>query len=348
MGRRRGMRPVIRRIVVTSVSGAGSYPLTNMLFDAEPQQLAMSAAVGAVALVVQLLVEVEQRLSAVETSQVDNATKVNKLVADGFEKVSGATEAFSKIGASGLSTRRFTDLAGKAGDIGPEAPPLIVAFAQAEIDRVTKLFAALAGSELKRDGEEHEDLLTLTGIVKRSIDATSLFAVDGMRVGSEGGFWSTDHGHRYLRLQRRAVERGVRVRRIFVVRDEQLLVKPEFEKMCQTQADFGIDVRVLLPSQLGTRPMPRDYVLFDDTISYETTPYVELNDSEPRIQSTSMNCADQQVHDLIEDYAQLWDAATSPWAPRLTGQATSATDPRLDPGSPIVVPSQENRSSRTA
>jgi len=340
VGRRRNVRPVVRRVVVTSVSGGLSYPLTNMLFDAEPQQLAMSVAVGAVALVVQLLMEIDQRLAAVETGQVENASEVNQLVATGFENVSSATEAFSKIDESGLSTSRFAELAEKAAEIGPAAAPLIVAFAQSEIDRVTELLAGLAGSVVSREGEEHEYLLTLTEIAQRTIDATSLFAVDAAGMSSESGFWNTDLSQSYLKLQRRAVNRGVRVRRIFIVDSEELVSRQQFEQLCRTQADIGIDVRVLVPSRLLMRPMFRDYVLFDDTISYEITPCVPMESWEPRIQSTSVTSRGQQVGNLIEDYAQLWEAAESPWAPQFTGQAPSAVDPHLDQGSPAVAPSQ--------
>jgi hypothetical protein len=335
------MRPVIRRIVVTSVSGALSYPATNMLFDAEAQQLAMSAAVGAVALVVQLLMEIDQRLATVEAGQVENADRVNHSVASGFRNVSSATEAFSKIEASGLSAPRFAELAAKAGDIGPDAPPLIKEFAQSEIDRVTQLCAALADSGLSRDGEDHDYLLTLTGIARRSIDATSLFAVDAAGMSGESGFWNSDLGQSYLELQHDAVRRGVRVRRIFIVESEELMSRRQFETLCQAQADCGIDVRVLLPSRVSMRQVFRDYVLFDDTISYEVTPCIRMSrdDSEPRIQSTSVTSKGHQVSNLIEDYARLWEAAVSPWAPRLTGQAPSAVDPHRGQGSPTVAPS---------
>jgi hypothetical protein len=324
------------------VSGALSYPLTNMLSDSEPQQLAMSAAVGAVALVVQLLVEIDQRLASAETGQVENADEVNRLVASGFENVSSATEAFSRIEASGLSTPRFAELAGKASEIGPGAPPLIVAFAQSEIDRVTELCAALADSGLSRDGEDHEYLLTLAGIAQRSIDATSLFAVDAAGMSGESGFWNSDLGQRYLELQHRAVRRGVRVRRIFIVESEDLISRRQFEMLCQAQTDCGIDVRVLVPSQLSMRQVFRDYVLFDDTISYEVTPCIRvpLDSNEPRIQSTSLTSRGQQVSNLIEDYARLWEAAVSPWSPRLPGQAPSAADARLGQGSPAGASSQ--------
>jgi hypothetical protein len=341
VSRRRSVRPVIRRIVVTSASGALSYPLTNLLFDAQSQQIAMSAAVGAFALVVQLLAEIDQRLAVVETGQVETTDEVNRVVDRGFQKVSEATEAFSRIEASGLSTARLAELAGKAGEIGPDAPPLIKAFAQSEIDRVTELCAALADSGLSRDGEDHDYLLTLTGFAQHSIDATSLFAVDAAGMSGESGFWNSDLGQCYLELQRLAVDRGVRVRRIFVVESEELISREQFDTLCQTQKECGIDVRVLVPSGVSMRQVFRDYVLFDDTISYETTPCIRMpqNNGEPRIQSTSVTSRGQQVSSFIEDYARLWEASAPLWAPRLAQQAPSAAGARLDRGSSPVASS---------
>ena len=340
MGQRRGVR-VVRKIVVTSIFGGLSYPLTNLLFEAQAQQLAMSAAVGAIALVVQLLVEVDQRLASVETGQAEKADEIRQVVAHGFQKVSTATETFSRLEATGLGTARFAELAGRAAEIGPDAPPLIREFAQAEMGRVTELFGALADGGLSREGEDHDYLLTLTRLVRRSIDATSLFAVDAAGMSSESGFWNSDLGQSYIELQSRAIHRGVRVRRIFIVENEDLAARSQFNLLCQTQVECGIEVRVLVPSRLTMRQKFRDYVLFDDTISYEVTPCVRfpVNSLEPRIQTTSLASRCLQVKDLIDDYAQLWAAATAPLPPQLTARASSADDPHLDQDSPAVAPS---------
>lgn len=207
---------------------------------------------------------------------------------------------------------------------------------------MTELCAALADSGLSREGEDHDYLLTLTGIAQRSIDATSLFAVDAAGVSGESGFWNSDLGQSYLELQRQAVRRGVRVRRIFVVESEECISWHQFETLYRTQADYGVDVRVLVPSMANLGQVFRDYVLFDDTISYETTPCIRVpgDGSEPRIQSTTVTSRGPQVTSLVDDYARLWEAAVSPWAPKLPQRAPSAADPRLDPGSHAAAPSQ--------
>ncbi|MET0237995.1 MAG: DUF6879 family protein [Kibdelosporangium sp.] len=340
MGQRPGARSVIRKIVVTSLSGALSFPLTNLLFDSAAQQLAMSAAVGAVALVVQLLVEVEQRLSAVETGQDEQADEVRHVVAAGFQKVSTATEMFGRIEATELSSSGFADLAGKAAAIGPGAPPLIVAFAQSEIDRVTELLGALAGSEVTREGEDRDHLLTLTRLARTGIDATSLFAVDGGGLSGESGFWNSDLGQSYLELQHQAVRRGVRVRRIFIVENEELATRPQFELLCRSQRECGIDVRILVPSRLSRRRTFRDYVLFDDTISYEVVPCVRVTSDTagPQIQSTSLASKCPQVNNLVEDYARLWEAATPAAVIAPRDPVASAAGPHLDRDSPAVAP----------
>jgi hypothetical protein len=342
VGQHHGAKSVIRKIVITSLSGALSFPLTNLLFDAPAQQLAMSAAVGAVALVVQLLVEVEQRLGAVESSQDEQTDAVRHIVSEGFQKVNTATELFGRIEETELSSSGFAELAEKAANIGPNAPSLIVAFAQSEIDRVAALFGALAGSELSRDGEDHDYLLTLTRLAGNTIDATSLFAVDAAGLSGESGFWNGDLGNSYLELQHDAVRRGVRVRRIFIVENEDLTTRPQFQLLCRAQMECGIEVRVVVPSWLSRRRKFRDYVLFDNTISYEVIPCVRVaNDSaEPQIQSTSLASKCPQVNNLIEDYARLWEAAAPPSAVTShRGQAASAADPHLDRDSHAVAPS---------
>jgi hypothetical protein len=327
----RRVRPVIRRVLVTTLCGGLSFPLTNLLFDAQPQQLAMSAAVGAIALVVQLLVDIDQRLATVETGQDEKAAAVSNVVADGFRKVSTATDVFSRIETTGLDTAAFTDLAAKVADIGPEAPPLVVAFAQSEINRVKDLLGALANGESTREGEDHDNLLDLTRLARRSIDATSLFAVDAGGLSNDGGFWNTDLGQSYLDLQHRATMRGVQVRRIFIMDNEALLTGPEFQNLCRIQADCGIDVRILVPSHLGRRRTFRDYVLFDETIGYEVVPCIPVGEGEPWIQSTILSSRRHQVGNLIHDYSRLWEWAVPP--PRLViGQVPSEFDgaPRQD------------------
>jgi hypothetical protein len=121
---------------------------------------------------------------------------------------------------------------------------------------------------------------------------------------------------------------------------EELAAGEEFVKLCHEQVNNGIDVRVLVPSRVvDMRPEFRDYVLFDDNISYEVQPYIstKAENHDPRISSTILTTKEQQVRDLIDNYARLWEVAASSWAPQLTVQAPSAVDPRLDQGSPAAV-----------
>ncbi|WP_125727175.1 DUF6879 family protein [Kibdelosporangium aridum] len=342
MRQRRGAKPVIRKIVVTAVSGALSYPLTNLLFDSQAHQIVLSAAVGAFALIVQLLVEIDQRLTSVETGQDEHADEVRQVVAEGFRKVSTTTEVFDRIESTELSTDAFVDMARKTAGIGPQASPLVVAFAQSEIKRVTELFGALADSELTREGEDQDYLLALTGLAQHAIDATSSFAVDAGGVSSEGGFWNSDLGHRYLDLQQQRVSEGVRVRRIFIVENNSLTTRREFLKLCGIQMDCGIDVRVLVPAQAPRHREFRDYVLFDSTIGYEVIPRVRIptDSGNPQIQSTSLTSKQARVRKLVDDYARLWDIALAPGTISRAARdaAASADDPHQDRSSPAEAP----------
>ena len=312
MGQRHGVRSVLRKIIVTSLFGALSYPLTNLLFESQAQQLAMSAAVGAVALVVQLLVEVEQRLAAVETNQVEHAETLHQVVAGGFKKVNVATKLFGDVESIGLSTDSVTQLARKAVELGANVPPVISTFAQAEIERVSKLLSALSGGESTTKGEDHGFLLTLTELARGQIDAVSLFTVDAGDQGGDGGFWGSPPGRHYLDQQREAIARGVTIRRVFIVEGDDLAEGDAFRQICRKQAEYGITIGIVVSSDVPryTGDLLKDYILFDNAIIYEVEAGLPVPGKVPLIVSTRLVCERRTVADRVRDYAKLWEIAT--------------------------------------
>ena len=79
----------------------------------------------------------------------------------------------------------------------------------------------------------------------------SLYAVSlggGTILGGGGGsysFWLSDLGRRYLYHQGEAVERGVKVRRVFILDRSDLLADPNFGKMCALPAThMNIEARL--------------------------------------------------------------------------------------------------------
>ena len=86
----------------------------------------------------------------------------------------------------------------------------------------------------------------MTREAEPSIDAISLSTVDAGVQGLDGGLWTSDLGIRYLELQREAITRNVRIRRIFVVENDEITTYDEsFLRITQMQRDVGIEVRML-------------------------------------------------------------------------------------------------------
>ncbi len=308
-----GTRSILRKIVVTTLVGAVAFPLTNLLFQSQAEQLAMTAAVGAVVLAVQLLVEMEQRLASVEAKQAEYAEATKDVVANGFQKVNDATQLFARVESVGLKTDAITQLVQRAAAIGPNTPPLVATFMQLEIERITQLFRELAEHEVTYSGEDRDWLLALTNSVTASIDALSLPVVDAGGTGRRDGFWASDLGLRYLYLQQQATQRNVRVRRVFAVdgcpaeRDPS----PELLRICRTQIDLGIEVRLLYSSSVPStmRRHLYDFVLFDDALTYEVATAAPVEEENPLILNTRLILDKRLVEDRKMRFGTLWNSA---------------------------------------
>jgi hypothetical protein len=305
---------VVRKITVTAIVGAISFPLTDLIFDKTSQQLAMAAGVGSVVLLVQFLVDFEHRLLRVEREQVNSVTEIQLVVDRGFAKINDATQLFAQVESAGLHADTITKLVQRAVAIGPEVPRLVYAFAQSEIDRVSEFLRELADQQATYDGEDQEWLLGLTQNTIRSIDAISIPEVDAAG-NAYHNFWETDLGRRYLDQQRNAVRRGVRVRRVFVTEHEQVVDDPTFQRVCSFQADLGIEVRLLHPSAIphAIRNSLFDFILFDNTLSYEVIPAAHVEGKlSPMILHTRLILRQGKVRERIERYHNIW-ASALPW-----------------------------------
>jgi hypothetical protein len=304
-----GTRSILRKIAITALVGAVAFPLTNLLFQSQAEQLAMTAAVGAVVLAVQLLIEMEQRLASVEAKQAEHAEAVKEVVADGFQKVNHATQLFARVESVGLKTDAITELVQRAGAVGPNTSPLVAAFMQVEIDRVTQLFRELAEHEATYSGEDRDWLLALTHSVTASIDALSLPVVDAGGTGRRDGFWTSDLGLRYLYLQQQAAQRNVRVRRVFAIdgaeADHDLL------RLCHTQLDLGIEVRLLYSSSVPStmRRHLYDFIVFDDALTYEVATAAPVDEESPLILNTRLILDKRSVQDRKTRFGALWNSA---------------------------------------
>jgi hypothetical protein len=304
----------VTKIAVTTIVAVISFPVTDMIFSEFDQQFAMVIGVGAVVLVVQFLIDFEKRLLKVEKDQVTSAKQVAQVVNKGFAKINDANRLFSQVEAAGSQAVVVSKLVRHAAAINPGAPSLVRVLAQAEVNRISEFLRELADLQVTYEGEDREWLLGLTRSAMSGIDAIGVPEVDA--AGNVfHSFWESELGRRYLDLQREAVRRRVRVRRVFVTDRDASAGNPTLQRMCRTHEDAGIDVRLLYPSAIphAIRTSLCDFVLFDNSLSYEVAPAAHIEEGDnPVILHTRLVLRGDKVQDRIERYRNLWESAV-PW-----------------------------------
>ena len=203
------------------------------------------------------------------------------------------------------------ELAQRLASIRPDSAPLVTAFVRAEFDRLGQSLNELGyDGEMIYEGEDRDWLLSLTRTVRRTLDATSIAAVgfDG-KASFDGGFWDSDLGRRYLDLQRAAIARGVKVRRIFFVERAKIEHDADFLRMCLAHTDIGVDVRVLpiAEAALSTVTQLHDLVLFDNALSYDVAQ--EPWTAGPAVLHTRLRLRPDEVARRVVWYRDLWNMA---------------------------------------
>ncbi|WP_432054433.1 hypothetical protein [Streptomyces sp. bgisy022] len=177
-------------------------------------------------------------------------------------------------------------------------PPVLRAFARAEIRRVREQMAALATLAVEAPGENHDWLLSLTRAAERSVDATSTSA--------DRRFWSSEPVGRHLRAQAEAVsDRGVPVRRLVLLRhptelDDVLL------RWCEERELLRIDVRVVVLSELPphlARGAASGGVLVDAQVAYE----IERDPRGAGVR-TRIDARPDHVRERLRRFEELWAA----------------------------------------
>ena len=332
--------PIVRKLVVSLVIGALAYFLTNILIGNIGEQqiwvITLSLLLGGVVFLVQFMITVEQQMNDVERAESIHSTEVerlvdgrlseirqevnqgfaeiDKVVQSGFTKINEATELFGLVEASALRTDAVTQLVWHSTQIDPTAPALVFRFAQDEIGRMSEFLKELSeGGNVTYEGEDRDWMLSLTRNSQSTIDATSLTTVDaGGRGFVDGGLWASDLGQRYLEVQRSAITRGVRIRRVFIMDRPDLVADNGFVGVCDMQRDMGINVRILDSSAIPEvrRSSLFDFIVFDDSISYESTPASSIDGSvRPSIVNTRLELRPARVKNRMERFKDLWDAA---------------------------------------
>jgi hypothetical protein len=287
--------PLLIGLITLVAADVGGMPGRN--------SLALTAVVAFGSALVLFIVDTEIRLSGID-----------ERMAEGFAKVGKSAELSSVTGRSILDGALLTDLLQTASQTDERVNPLLQRLARRELERVTAFVRQLpVGGEITYEGEDREWLLGLTREVERSIDAISLSTVDAGVAGLDGGLWTSDLGIRYLELQREAIARKVPIRRVFVFENAEMARDETLRRITQVQRDIGVEVRMLdypfIPDWMQS--MIFDFIVFDGTVTYETTPVTAfaVGQTRPGILRTLLAPVPARVRELEERFEQLWDAA---------------------------------------
>lgn len=313
----RGLRipPVLMKTLVTSVVFVIALLVTNAV-DAhqgagDVWNLTASIVIGGAALIVQYLVDFEKRLVEIEGSQaelirdvkdnlISHHVSLTTLVDDRFRQINAATELFSNVDRSVLRSDAVIKLARRATECGELNNETVKTFASEEIERLAGLLENLSNRSADCLGENQDWLIDLTRCIKHSLDATS--------TSVDRHFWGSEPAARYLEAQSDALARGVEVRRLFLVDDEQQ-IDAEVLALCANQRALGLDARVVALSQLP--PWARlgtqcDFIIFDRELSYEID-----QDTKDVNAKTTLNARPAHVEHRLRQFTRLWDATTS-------------------------------------
>jgi hypothetical protein len=307
---------VIRKILITLLTGGLTYFITNLIGSGQPQAwvITITFIIGGITFVVQFMIDFERRLESVEEKQETHLAKIQSLMEDGFKKMSDATALFQALETSAMQTDAVTKLVRYSTRIEPRSPSLIHEFAQSQINQTSQFLKELSeGEQVCYEGEDRDWMLALTMQSRATIDATSLSTVDAGGQSYDGGLWTSDLGQRYLELQREAIlHRGVVIRRVFILDSSGQTTEPNFLRIYQRQQDLGIQTRVLDRSTIPhtLKNLLFDFIVFDGVISYEVTPASRVEDTmKPTIVKTNLALRPERVKERMQRFEELWDAA---------------------------------------
>ena len=267
--------------------------------------LELAAVVAFAVALAAFIVDTEIRISA-----------VGERVTAGFTQIGRLAELSGLMERSSLGPALLTDFLTTAGQVDGRVNPLLQRVAVREVERVALFLRQLpVGIEISYDGEDRDWMLALTREAQTSVNAISLSTVDAGVLGLDGGLWTSDLGQRYLELQREAVIRNVRIRRIFVVEHEheEMVQDESFLRITAMQRDIGVEVRMLdhklIPDWM--RSMIFDFIVFDGAVSYETTPTTSFTSGQtrPGMLRTRLAPQPKRVQELMERFEKLWEQA---------------------------------------
>lgn len=308
---------LVRKISWTALSGFIAFSGSALLDDMHvslADQLVLTFIASGTTLMIQYLSEFEQRLRESENYQRQALDELQASLRAGFSGVSEATALMEDLKRSAVPRDSLKQAIRRAGLITSTTRPLLRGIAASEVERLSENLQSMAdGHEVFYEGEDRELLLALTRRATKSILATSWATVSAHGVGFEAGFWLNDLGGRYLELQRMALRRGVTIRRVFIYEAADVINSEELKRILSMQQNAGIEVKLL-----GGGPIPpdgsiADFVLFDEQLSYDTTPVTRGETSvAPWLLTTRLVLEDDLVQHRIDRFQELWGAAEDP------------------------------------
>lgn len=305
----------VRRVIITSAAGALTYLVSVLAGPVEPAlAVTLASLVAGVVLLTQFLVDVEARLLALETSSRQEPLETRDLIRFELSRIDAAGELFAQVEQSALDEEAVRELVRHAARIPSTVSPLLAAFAMEEVQRVSTVLKSLGdGVELDYEGEDRDWLLGLTQSASQSIDAVSIATVDsGGTADVDAGLWTSDLGQRYLEAQREAVERGVVIRRVFVLDRPELVDDAGLRALAALYLSIGVEIRAIDGLALARirRSSLFDFVIYDDALSYELTPAARIaDDARQAILTTRLVLRPERVADRQHRFQEIWAAA---------------------------------------
>lgn len=307
--RDRAMPPVFWKILIPVASGGSVYLASNVTHQTAEWGLLLSAFVGGVVLVIQFLIDFDRGLRDVERRLAGHTVGIDDIVRKNFMQISAATATYSTIDALPFG-EQIIQLVEDAAGLTDSESSVVLRLAKSELSRVSSFMRQIAEGEAVRDGEDQDWLLALVQESTATIDATSTMAVDGGGQNFDDGFWTSSLGRQYLGAQRDAANRGVVIRRLFILNSLQQTEDPELRKICGMQSDAHILVRILAASEIPERRRGSlfDFILFDNLLSYEAIPASRIDPNiKPSVYSTRLIGRQHHVEARSALFEELWE-----------------------------------------
>lgn len=315
------------KLLVTLIAGGLAYLLMNMTGQPEIWQLTTPVFVGGIVLVVQMLIATDARIGALQAELKAHGGRVEQTVDRRFAAVNEATALYGRVDATMLRPDLMTRLVTAATKFDPE-DDLQRRFADHEINRLAELLEGLDHGWTAYQGEDRDWLLGLTASASKSIDATSMTTFGKPRgYVDEGQFWAGDLGQRYLDSQHRAIDRGVRIRRLFLLDDDAAADDAQVAELIEPHRKIGVETRTLPRSSMDFLLQTNlvDFVLFDGQVSYEIHAASTLSaEHRPVIASVTLVAEKRRIAERRNRFEKVWASATQ----------ISPTDPSANSATP--------------